>query len=97
MAGNFKNKKSGGKKRTPFVADDRPSTSRNDKKEDIRKGRIIEALPNTLFKIQYIDGTIGMTYLGGKMKLHRIRILVGDMVEVVYEPLSKKGRIVKRQ
>ena len=67
-----------------------------DKKEIIKRGRVIGALPNALFKIEYEDKTQGLAGLGGKMKVYKIRVLVGDMVEAVIDPYSKKGRIVKR-
>lgn len=59
-------------------------------------GVVTEALPNTLFRVALPSGEIMLTYLGGKMRLHRIRVLVGDSVEVELEPYGGKGRIVKR-
>jgi len=58
---------------------------------------VFEALPNTLFKVK-LDGQENemLTYLSGKMRLHRIRVLVGDKVIVEIEPYGGKGRIVKR-
>jgi translation initiation factor IF-1 len=37
-----------------------------------------------------------LCYLAGKMRLHRIRVLVGDKVAVELEPYGGKGRIIKR-
>lgn len=65
-------------------------------KEGTVRGRVVEALPNAQFKIEYDNGTKGIGYLGGKMKVYKIRVLVGDYVEAVVDPYSKKGRIVKR-
>jgi translation initiation factor IF-1 len=65
-------------------------------KEGTVRGRVVEALPNAQFKVEYEDGTKGLAYLGGKMKVFKIRVLVGDMIEAVVDPYSKKGRIVKR-
>ena len=65
-------------------------------REDTKRGRVVEALPNAQFKVEYEDGTNGLAYLGGKMKVYKIRVLVGDMIEAVVDPYSKKGRIVKR-
>ncbi len=59
-------------------------------------GSVIEALPNTLFRVRLQNGEELLTYLAGKMRLHRIRVLVGDSVEVELEPYGGKGRIVKR-
>lgn len=62
-------------------------------------GTVIEALPNTLFRVSCKDGENEaemLTFLSGKMRLHRIRILVGDRVEIEKDEYGGKGRIVKR-
>ena len=60
-------------------------------------GVVIEALPNTFFRVRRDDTSEEMlTYLSGKMRLHRIRVLVGDKVHVELEPYGGKGRIIKR-
>lgn len=60
-------------------------------------GVVIEALPNTFFRVRRDDsGEEMLTYLSGKMRLHRIRVLVGDRVVVELEPYGGKGRIIKR-
>lgn len=60
-------------------------------------GVVTEALPNTLFKVKLDNEDQEMlTYLAGKMRLHRIRVLIGDKVLVEIEPYGGKGRIVKR-
>lgn len=64
--------------------------------EDHKIGVVNEALPNTMFRLEFEDGSEEIAYLGGKMKLHRIRVLVGDKVEVKVDPYGGKGRIVKR-
>ncbi|MCE9644217.1 translation initiation factor IF-1 [Candidatus Parcubacteria bacterium] len=60
-------------------------------------GTVVEALPNTLFRVvlKETDKEL-LTYLAGKMRFHRIRVLVGDTVEVELEPYGGKGRIVRR-
>jgi len=69
----------------------------NSKKIERITGVVMESLPNTLFRVEPKGGgDIMLTYLGGKMRLHRIRVLVGDTVEVEIEPYGGKGRIVKR-
>ncbi len=63
------------------------------------RGVVTEALPNTLFRVQLEDGATGqeiLAYLGGKMRIHRIKVLIGDKVEVVLDPYGGKGRIIKR-
>ena len=42
------------------------------------------------------NGEEMLTYLSGKMRLHRIRVLIGDKVTVEIDPYGGKGRIVKR-
>ncbi len=60
-------------------------------------GVVTEALPNAMFKVRSEkDDSEMLTYLAGKMRLHRIRVLVGDKVLVEIEPYGGKGRIVKR-
>jgi translation initiation factor IF-1 len=60
------------------------------------RGAVTEALPNTLFRVKLEAGEEILAYLAGKMRLHRIRVLVGDTVEVELDPYGGKGRIVKR-
>jgi len=59
-------------------------------------GTVTEALPNTLFRVDIGDGKIILTYLAGKMRMHRIKVLLGDRVEVLLDPYGGKGRIIKR-
>ena len=68
------------------------------------KGIVTEALPSTLFRVQIKDKNEDITedkeeilaYLSGKMRLHRIKVLIGDSVEMVLDPYGGKGRIIKR-
>lgn len=63
-----------------------------------RSGVVVESLPNIMFRVQ-IDGEEGepiLAYLSGKMRLHRIRVLVGDKVTLELEPYGGKARIIKR-
>jgi translation initiation factor IF-1 len=60
------------------------------------RGTIEEALPNTMFKVALESGEVIIAYLAGKMRLHRIKVLVGDKVELVPDPYGGKGRIVRR-
>ena len=59
-------------------------------------GVVTEALPNTLFRVQMADGKELLCHLSGKMRLHRIRVLVGDKVELFMDAYGSKGRITKR-
>lgn len=60
------------------------------------QGIVEEALPNTLFRIRLESGESTIAYLSGKMRLHRIKVLVGDRVIVFLDPYGGKGRIIKR-
>ena len=59
-------------------------------------GTVTEALPNTLFRVSIPEDKEVLAYLSGKMRLHRIRVLVGDRVELTLDPYGGKGRITKR-
>jgi len=64
------------------------------------RGVVTEALPSTLFRVK-IENNKGdekeiLAYLGGKMRMHRIKVLIGDSVEVVLDSYGGKGRIIKR-
>lgn len=59
-------------------------------------GVVVEALPDTLFRIKLEDGRELLSFLSGRMRMHRIRVLIGDRVTVEIDPYGGKGRIVKR-
>ena len=60
-------------------------------------GVVTEALPNTLFRVKLNDSKDDiLAYLSGKMRMHRIKVLIGDKVLVVIDPYGGKGRIIKR-
>lgn len=64
--------------------------------EETKKGTVIETMPNTLFRVMTADGREVISYLSGKMRMHKIRVLVGDTVEILEDPYGGKARIVKR-
>ena len=66
------------------------------KKRQPVPGVVEEAFPNTLFRVTLEDGQSILTYLSGRMRMYRIKVLVGDKVEVELDPYGGKGRIVKR-
>jgi translation initiation factor IF-1 len=59
-------------------------------------GVVTEALPNTMFRVELADGVALIAYLAGKMRMHRIKVLVGDKVEVLVDPYGGRGRITRR-
>jgi translation initiation factor IF-1 len=61
-------------------------------------GVVEEALPGTLFKVRTQSGVEILTTLSGKLRLNKIRILVGDSVKVEVSPYdTSRGRIVWRE
>lgn len=60
------------------------------------QGVVEEALPNTLFKVSLAEGEPILAYLAGKMRLHRIKVLVGDKVMLKLDPYGGKARITRR-
>ena len=65
-------------------------------KEQAVTGIVSEALPGTNFRVEIAGGAIVLAYLSGRMRLHHIRVLVGDTVQVELDQYGKRGRIVKR-
>ena len=60
-------------------------------------GKVVEALPNTLFRVKLEDGNLILCHLSGKMRIHYIKILPGDSVKVELTPYDMtKGRITYR-
>ena len=60
-------------------------------------GKVLESLPNTLFKVEIEDGSVILCHLSGKMRMHFIKILPGDKVRLEMTPYDKtKGRITFR-
>jgi translation initiation factor IF-1 len=76
---------------------------KNEKLQSVR-GVVTEALPSTLFRVEIaddgpeaVDGKKEiLAYLSGKMRMHRIKVLISDSVEIILDPYGGKGRIVKR-
>ncbi|PIF04750.1 MAG: translation initiation factor IF-1 [Arcobacter sp.] len=60
-------------------------------------GKVIEVLPNATFKVELDNGHIVLCHISGKMRMHYIKILLGDTVRVEITPYSlDKGRITHR-
>lgn len=68
------------------------------KKDAIRlEAKVIEALPNAVFRVQLENGHEIKAHVSGKMRMHFIRILPGDAVTVEMSPYDlTRGRIVLR-
>lgn len=72
------------------------SNQEKNKKEETVTGIVIDALPNTMFKVQLENGDQVLSYLAGKMRMHRIRVMVGDKVNMILDKYGGKARIFKR-
>ena len=58
-------------------------------------GQVLEALPNTMFKVSLSDGRVILVTLTGRIRRHFVRILPGDRVKVEMTPYDeKRGRVV---
>ncbi len=69
---------------------------KNDHIIQTETGTVIEALPSALFRVQFPGGEEILAYLSGKMRMYKIKVLVGDRVEVILDPYGGRGRITKR-
>ena len=69
----------------------------NAKEKQVKDGVVVEAFPNTLFKVKVNeDQSELLCFLSGKMRMNRIRVLIGDRVAFELDEYGGKGRIVKR-
>lgn len=59
-------------------------------------GVVTETLPNAMFRVRFEDDKEIISYLAGKMRIHKIKVLIGDRVEVAVDPYGGRGRITKR-
>ncbi|HEY4686604.1 MAG TPA: translation initiation factor IF-1 [Candidatus Subteraquimicrobiales bacterium] len=61
------------------------------------EGKVIEPLPNAMFRVELSNGHKVLAHISGKMRLHYIRILPGDRVIVELSPYDlSRGRITYR-
>lgn len=62
------------------------------------EAKVIEVLPNTIFKVELENGHIVHAHISGKIRMNRIRILPGDKVVVELSPYDlSRGRITYRR
>ncbi len=60
-------------------------------------GKVLEALPNTMFRVKLPDDRVILCHLSGKMRMNYIRIMPGDNVKIEITPYDQtKGRIIFR-
>ncbi|MFA6030987.1 MAG: translation initiation factor IF-1 [Elusimicrobiota bacterium] len=62
------------------------------------EGKILESLPNAMFRVQIPGEKVILAHISGKMRVHYIKILPGDTVKVELSPYDlTRGRIVYRE
>ncbi len=75
------------------------STTLPKPKEDaiVMEGTVVEPLPNAMFRVELENGHNVLAHISGKMRMHYIRILPGDKVQVELTPYDlQRGRITYR-
>ena len=61
------------------------------------EGKVVEKLPNAMFKVELENGHQVLAHISGKLRMNFIRILPGDKVTVEMSPYDlSKGRIIWR-
>lgn len=74
-------------------------TEESQKKKDVieTEGTVVEALPDAMFRVKLDSGHTILAHISGKMRMHYIRILLGDRVTVELSPYDlTRGRITYR-
>ena len=63
----------------------------------VLEGKIVDTLPNAMFRVELENGHNVLAYLSGKMRKYYIRVLLGDRVKVEMSPYDlTRGRITYR-
>ena len=61
-------------------------------------GKVLETLPNAMFRVELENGHRVLAHISGKMRMHYIKILPGDKVKIELSPYDlARGRIVYRE
>lgn len=61
------------------------------------EGKVLEALPSAMFKVELANGHIVLAHVSGKIRMNFIRILPGDRVTIELSPYDlTRGRIIYR-
>ena len=61
------------------------------------EGKVVESLPNAVFRVQIEGGAIILAHIAGKLRVNKIRILPGDKVIVEMTPYDlTRGRVIRR-
>ena len=82
--------------KSKLTGENRPSRQAKEKGIEL-EGRVIEPLPNCMFRVELQNGLIVLAHISGKMRMNFIRILPGDKVLVELSPYDlSRGRITYR-
>ncbi len=61
------------------------------------EGKVVEPLPNAMFRVQLDNGHKVLAHISGKMRMHYVKILPGDKVTLELSPYDlSRGRIIYR-
>jgi translation initiation factor IF-1 len=61
-------------------------------------GKVLETLPNAMFRVELENGHRVLAHISGKMRMHYIKILPGDKVKIELSPYDlARGRIIFRE
>jgi len=61
------------------------------------EGRVVESLPNAMFRVELPNGHVVLAHVSGKIRMHFIKILPGDQVRLELSPYDlTRGRITYR-
>ena len=61
------------------------------------EGEVVELLPSTMFRVKLENGHVVLAHISGKMRIHFIKLMPGDKVEIEMSPYDlTKGRITRR-
>jgi translation initiation factor IF-1 len=78
-------------------ADERRNESMSKEDAIEVEGKVVEPLPNAMFRVEMDNGHKVLAHVSGKMRMHRIRILPGDKVTMELSPYDlTRGRITYR-
>ena len=81
----------------PIVRAEEPVLPKPKEDAIVLEGTILESLPNAMFRVELDNGHKVLAHISGKMRMHYIRILPGDKVQVELTPYDlTRGRITYR-
>ena len=64
--------------------------------KNTEKGKVLDCLPNLQYKVELADGRVVRAYLAGKMKMNKIKVIIGDKVSVEIPETGEIYRLVHR-